>query len=69
LARAARGRARVRIAFGRSDLDDEIADQIFAEFLQGYELRWTLFADTLPCLERLRGKPLAGLSVWLYLWI
>ena len=59
IAGAALGRARVRTAFGRSDLDDEIADQIFAEFLQGYELRWTLFADAIPCLERLRGKPLA----------
>jgi putative hydrolase of the HAD superfamily len=52
-------RARVRTAFGRPDLDADTADQIFAEFLQGYELRWTFFPDAIPCLERLRGKPLA----------
>jgi putative hydrolase of the HAD superfamily len=56
------GRERVRAAFGRPDLDDDLAGRILAEYQEAYEARWSLFPDAVPCLERLRGRSLALVS-------
>ncbi len=54
-------RRRIRSFFG-ADLDDQAADDLFAVYLVGYERSWALFPDVLPCLDALRGIPLAALS-------
>jgi len=34
-------------------LDDTAAEQWFEDYLHGYRSAWSLYSDTLPCLERL----------------
>lgn len=41
-------------------LDDAAAEQWFEDYLHGYRSAWTLFADTLPCLDALAA---AGIRV------
>ena len=55
---AHQGRLRIKDSFGRFELDDDAADRLFANYVSIYERHWTLFPDALPCLERLRGRPL-----------
>lgn len=47
-------RERVR-EFLERDLGDEAADDLFAGYLRRYETGWTMYADTIPCLERLQS--------------
>lgn len=46
-------RERVRELLGR-DLDNHEADELFAGYLWRYEAGWAIYADTMPCLERLQ---------------
>lgn len=55
-------RARTR-EFLALDLDDEVADDIFANYLSRYEAGWSLFDDAVPALRRARS---AGLSVAIF---
>jgi len=55
---AQQGRLRIRAAFGDERIDNDDADRLFADFVEAYESRWSLFPDALPCLELLRGRPL-----------
>lgn len=46
-------RARVRDMLAH-DLTDAEADELFAGYLRRYEAGWTMYADTKPCLDRLK---------------
>jgi len=56
---AQQGRRRIRAAFGDLEIDSDDADRFFADFVEAYESRWSLFPDALPCLELLQGRPMA----------
>ncbi len=47
-------RERVRELLAR-DLDDEEADELFGGYLWRYEAGWAMYADTVPCLDRLQN--------------
>lgn len=53
------GRRRIRDVFQRSLMDDQLADELFAQFVRAYEAHWAVFPDVLRCLDRLRGRPMA----------
>jgi len=55
---AQQGRLRIRAAFGNEAIEDDTASRYFADFVDAYESRWTLFPDVLPCLELLQDRPL-----------
>lgn len=56
-------RERVRELLGR-DLNDDEADELFSGYLWRYEAGWTMYDDTMLCLDRLRdtGVPLGILT-------
>jgi putative hydrolase of the HAD superfamily len=57
-------RVRVQEAFSYVGMhvgEDE-ADEIVGEYMEYYASQWRLFPDVLPCLDKLRGTPLAVLS-------
>jgi putative hydrolase of the HAD superfamily len=54
-------RRRVREFLGAA-LSDRDADELFAMYLAGYESRWVLFPDVLPCLDALRDRRLGIIS-------
>lgn len=54
-------RLRIREVLGR-DLAGDEADEAFKVYLEAYEKNWRLFADVLPCLERLRGTKLGVIT-------
>lgn len=43
-------------------LSDADADRLLAQYLEAYEAGWSLFADVLPCLERLGARGRGGES-------
>lgn len=51
-------RERVRELLGR-DLDDDEADELFGGYLWRYEAGWSMYADTMPCLDRLQKEGVA----------
>lgn len=51
-------RERVRELLGR-DLSDAAADELFAGYLRRYEAGWTMYADAMPCIERLQQAGVA----------
>jgi putative hydrolase of the HAD superfamily len=48
-------RERVREMLGR-DLDDGEADELFSRYLWRYEAGWSMYPDTMPCLDRLQHE-------------
>jgi putative hydrolase of the HAD superfamily len=57
----AQGRARVRAVIDPA-LADDAADQIYAQYIAGYEDAWSLFPDVLPCLDMLADHRLGVIS-------
>lgn len=54
-------RARIREAVSPG-LSDEEADRLFAGYLADYEAGWSVFADVVPCLDRLTSCRLGIIS-------
>jgi putative hydrolase of the HAD superfamily len=45
-----------------TDLTDDAADRLFAEYAAGYETAWSLFDDAIPCLDGLAAYRLGVIS-------
>src|SRR6266508_3993506 len=54
-------RARVREVIDPGLSDDE-ADRVIETYIAAYEAGWSLFADVIPCLDRLSGCRLGVIS-------
>jgi putative hydrolase of the HAD superfamily len=48
-------RARIREVLRDPQIEDRVADALFAEYCADYERHWRLFDDVPACLRRLRG--------------
>jgi putative hydrolase of the HAD superfamily len=57
-------RRRMREIFGKTEdsLSDQEAEERFKVYLKAYEQNWTLFADVVPCLEKLGDRSVGILT-------